>query len=222
MSSPNNAFKTYRNLSTTGATAETGILSCAVGMHRGGGVQLLGTFTATLQFEESLDGGTTWIAKTVYPAGGGAGVTSATGTGQWKFANGGSTNFRVRCSAFTSGPVAVALTLTEGVDPQAQPARVIDPVTGASLTWESSYVRLTDSGAVKSGAGVLDRIAVSAAGSTITINIYDNTAGSGTLIFGPYVLVAGASIAMGAAFGTGCYITFSATTGTPSLTAFYR
>jgi hypothetical protein len=117
MSSPNNAYKTHRDLSTTGATAETGILSCAVGMHRGGGVQLTGTFTATVQFEETLDSGTTWIAKTVYPAGGGAGVTSASATGQWKFATGGSTNFRVRCSAFTSGPIVVDLTLTEGVDP---------------------------------------------------------------------------------------------------------
>lgn len=94
---------------------------------------------------------------------------------------------------------------------------------GAAISWvDSSYVRLTDSGAVKSGAGTIDRIAVSAAGSTITINVYDNTAGSGTLIFGPYVLVAGVTIHLGAAFGTGCYITFSATTGTPSLTAIYR
>lgn len=119
MSSPNNAYKTHRDLSTTGATAETGILSCAVGLHRGGGVQLTGTFVGTVQFEETLDSGTNWIAKTVYPAGGGAGVTSATATGQWKFATGGSTNFRVRCSAFTSGPIVVDLTLTEGVDPVA-------------------------------------------------------------------------------------------------------
>lgn len=102
------------------------------------------------------------------------------------------------------------------------PVEIYD-TSGVAVSWvESSYVRLTDSGAVKSGAGVIDRIAVSAAGTSITINIYDNTAGSGTLIFGPYVLVAGASIPLGGAFGTGCYITFSATTGTPSLTAFYR
>ncbi len=102
------------------------------------------------------------------------------------------------------------------------PTTIYDASSGDAVTWDSSYVRLTDSGAVKSGAGVLDRIAVSAAGTTITINIYDNTAGSGTLIFGPYVLVAGANLHFGAAFGTGCYITFSGTTGTPSLTAFYR
>lgn len=217
----NDAFKTSLSITTTGATAATGILECAVGRKRGGGIQLTGTFTGTVQFEETLDSGTTWIAKTVYPVGGGAGVTSATATGQWKFACGGSTNFRVRCSAFTSGPIEVALTLTEGVDPIAQPARIVDPDTGASLVFDSDYARLADSGLVKAGAGVLDEIAVSAAGTSITINVYDNTSGTGTLIFGPYVLVAGARLP-GGKFGTGCYITFSATTGTPSLTAYYR
>jgi hypothetical protein len=102
------------------------------------------------------------------------------------------------------------------------PVEIYDSA-GAAVSWvDSSYARLTDSGLVKTGVGTIDRFAVSAAGSTITINIYDNTAGSGTLIFGPYVLVAGASIALGAAFGTGCYISFSATTGTPSMTVFYR
>lgn len=116
MSSPNNAYKTHRDLTTTGATsATTGILMVAVGLHRGGGVQLTGTFTGTVTFEETLDSGTTWITKTVYPAAGGAGVTTATGTGQWKFTNGGSTNFRVRCSAYTSGTISVDLVLTEGV-----------------------------------------------------------------------------------------------------------
>lgn len=140
MSSPNNAYKTRRDLSTTGATAATGILAASIGMHRGGGVQLTGTFTATLAFEETLDSGTTWIAKTVYPAGGGAGVTSATATGQWKFATGGSTNFRVRCSAFTSGPVTVDIALTEGVDPVAE---------------QSSGTAGTASGGVQSVQGVV-------------------------------------------------------------------
>lgn len=102
------------------------------------------------------------------------------------------------------------------------PVEIYDSA-GAAVSWvESSYSRLTNSGLVKTGSGVIDRLAVSAAGTTITINIYDNTAGSGTVIFGPYVLVAGASIALGASFGTGCYVTFSATTGTPSLTVIYR
>lgn len=114
----------------------------------------------------------------------------------------------------TLGAVPVA-------DDQPLPTKILDS-SNAAVVWDSDYVRLTNSGPVKSGAGVLDRIVVSAAGTTITINVYDNTAGSGTLIFGPYVLVAGVTLTLGTKFGTGCYITFSATTGTPSLTATYR
>lgn len=230
MSSPNNAYKTYRNLSTTGATAETGILSVAVGMHRGGGVQLLGTFVGTVQFEETLDSGTTWIAKTVYPVGGGAGVTSATATGQWKFACGGSTNFRVRCSAFTSGPIEVALTLTQGVDQAALDGLGVlsalsstDPVeTYSSCTPDN----MTDSGLVKTGAGTFHGLVVGAPGTTITVTVYDNTSAAGTIIFGPYVLgAAGTSIEMpggGFTFATGLYVAFSATTGTPNISVGYR
>lgn len=186
MSSPNNAYKTYRNLSTTGATAETGILSCAVGMHRGGGVQLLGTFTATVQFEETLDGGTTWIAKTVYPAGGGAGVTSATGTGQWKFANGGSTNFRVRCSAFTSGPVEVALTLTEGVDPVAlaggagtagTPSGGVQSVQGFAYTDTVTLTRTNDTNAY-----LANDVIGAATGSTAALAFTIGPSGGGPVL----------------------------------------
>ena len=123
MASPNSAsaIRVSGDLTTTGATAATGIVATTIDKASTGGVQVLGTFTATLQFEQSLDGGTTWIAKTVYPAAGGAGVTSATGTGQWKFTIGGMSNFRVRCSAFTSGPASVALVLTKGADFSAVP-----------------------------------------------------------------------------------------------------
>lgn len=99
--------------------------------------------------------------------------------------------------------------------------KVIDTDSGAAVSWDSNYVRLTDSGLVKSGPGVLDEIVVGAAGTTISITVYDNTAGSGTVMFGPYVLVAGARLP-GGKFGTGCYITFSGTTGTPNITALYR
>jgi hypothetical protein len=183
MSSPNNAYKTYRNLSTTGATsAETGILPAAIGMHRGGGVQLLGTFTATVQFEETLDGGTTWIAKTVYPVGGGAGVTSATGTGQWKFSTGGSTHFRVRCSAFTSGPVAVVLVLTEGVDPIAEPKKTLDGASGAAVSYGFTPLGITTKTTtlVKAGAGVIGDITINKSGSTDTITVYDALTATGT------------------------------------------
>src|SRR5690349_16859971 len=94
---PVQGFKAHQNL---GATDSDGSLALVVapGKSGGGGIELSGTFTGTVQFEQYV--GATWIAKTVYPAAGGAGVTSATATGVWKFKAGGEVYIRVRCSAF--------------------------------------------------------------------------------------------------------------------------
>lgn len=115
MSPPNQGYKFKASL-TAAATDGTGVLVAACGASRGGGFQLSGTFSATVQFEQSLDGGSTWIAKTVYSATAGAPVTSATGTGQWKFACGGETHVRVRCSAYVSGTIVVDANFTAGLD----------------------------------------------------------------------------------------------------------
>jgi hypothetical protein len=157
----NDAFKTSLSMTTTGATAATGILECAVGRKRGGGIQLTGTFTGTVQFEETLDSGTTWITKTVYPVSGGAGVTSATATGTWKFACGGSTNFRVRCSAFTSGPIVVDITLTEGVD-----TGIVDSGSGSG---SADSVALTKASVTMSGASAA-LVAASAARAVVLVS----------------------------------------------------
>lgn len=117
-----NAMLANRGLTSTGAVAATGILFVATGQQPGGGIQLSGIFVGTVQFEQSLDGGTTWIAKKVYPFGGGAGVTSATAVGQWKFPTGGASHFRARCSAFTSGTIQADIVLTEGLDTSAAPS----------------------------------------------------------------------------------------------------
>lgn len=115
MPPPIQGFRHQGSLSAA-ATDKTGALFATCGASRGGGIQLSGTWTATILFEQSLDGGTTWIAKTVYPAVGGAGVTTAAANGQWKFVCGGETHVRVRCSAFTNGPIVVDLALTAGMD----------------------------------------------------------------------------------------------------------
>lgn len=48
----NNASRALRSLTTTGATAEaTGIIRVPTGLHRGAGIQVLGTFSASLVFE---------------------------------------------------------------------------------------------------------------------------------------------------------------------------
>jgi hypothetical protein len=65
-------------------------------------VQLLSGLTGTVTFEVTVDG-STWVATEATPAAGGAVVTTATATGAWRVSVGGFTQFRVRCSAYTSG-----------------------------------------------------------------------------------------------------------------------
>jgi hypothetical protein len=169
-----NAFKANRSLTTTGATEATGIAEVYGGGHRGGGVQLTGTFTGTVQFEESLDGGTTWIAKTVFPAAGGGGVTSATATGQWKFALGGGTHFRARCSAFTSGPIVVDIALTRGVD-------AIGLTGSASGGGAADGATLTKASVTMSGSSA----ALVAASASRAIVIVSNTAANAVAAVDP-------------------------------------
>ena len=68
-------------------------------------VQLSGSFVATLQFESSVDG-TTWVST--------PGTASAAAAGAWNFSLGAQRYFRVRASAFTSGPVTVAISAAKG------------------------------------------------------------------------------------------------------------
>lgn len=194
MSPPNAlaAWKANRSLTTTGATsADTGIIAIATGAHKGGGIQVSGTFSATLQFEQSQDGGVTWIAKTVYPALGGAGVTSTTAGGNWKFACGGETNVRVRCSAYTSGTAAVSMVLTKGAPDVAQGGAgtagspsggvqsVQAPEDGVSLT-KASVTMTGSSGALVSADATRKIVIVTSAASNAAA-VVDPTGGTAAL-----------------------------------------
>jgi hypothetical protein len=76
-----------------------------------------GTFSGTLQFEASPDGGTTWVNIPSTPSGGGAAVTQTTTTGVWVAPVGGYTFLRVRCSIYTSGVAVVALNPSQAAAP---------------------------------------------------------------------------------------------------------
>lgn len=76
-------------------------------------VQLTGTFSATLQFEQTVDG-STWVSASGVPQPSGASVTSATGTGMWRFVASGAISFRVRCSVYASGQAGVAINTSKG------------------------------------------------------------------------------------------------------------
>lgn len=71
-------------------------------------IQITGTWTATLQFEGSLDGGT-FVALSAVPTDSGTTVTSTTSNGVWRASAGGLAHVRVRMSAYTSGTATVTM-----------------------------------------------------------------------------------------------------------------
>lgn len=74
-------------------------------------VQLTGTFSATAVFEVNVDQGSspTWVATFAQNVNTGLLVSSATATGIFRVDVSGAREFRVRCSAYTSGTVVVTL-----------------------------------------------------------------------------------------------------------------
>ena len=104
----------YGNITAQGSTCSTA--NACISIHistpsqvQSVGIQLTGTFTATVQVEGSQDNGANWIAVPAIPIAGGASITSSTGTGNWAVSSAGLTDVRVRCSAYTSGTVAANL-----------------------------------------------------------------------------------------------------------------
>lgn len=175
MSPPNQGFKSSKSLAATDASGALALIS-ACGASRGGGIQLSGTWVGTVQFEQTLDNGTTWIAKTVYPALAGAGVTSATANGQWKFACGGETHVRARCSAFTSGTIVVDATFTAGMD-----AAVVGAGTAGVLSGPVQSVQGFAYGAALTLTRTADTVSYTA-GDVIGIN-NAGSAGAAALTF---------------------------------------
>ena len=84
------------------------------------------------------------------------------------------------------------------------------------------YKNLTSSGAVKSAGGTLFGAVLAAGSDAATLTLYDNTAGSGTII-AKLSAVAGSSeplvIPQGVAFGVGCSAVLTGTS--PNASVFY-
>lgn len=111
-----------QNITAAGATCN-GTGACvqqAVATTNGGAsVSLSGTFSATLQFEatnaanpyDPLNAGL-WTSIQMTPTSSGTAATSATAPGIWQANVAGLTAIRVRCSAYTSGTVAVVINLS--------------------------------------------------------------------------------------------------------------
>jgi len=82
------------------------------------------------------------------------------------------------------------------------------------------YSNTGSSAAIKSTPGVLFGIALAAGADAATLIIYDNTAGSGTVIAKLSAVANGSatlSLPMGAAFGKGCYAALTGTSSSASV-----
>jgi hypothetical protein len=134
-------------------------------------IQLSGTFTATVQFEVSIDG-QTWSSIAANTSG----DTSATATGNWTFNVTGWPFFRVRGSAFTSGPVSVAMswTIAGGNGPQGPQGP-----TGPAGPAGSPYVGVSEDGS--SGMTVTGGITAAKVNGTVVYGKGGNTTLAATI-----------------------------------------
>lgn len=98
------------SLNVNGATSVTQLRGQSVI-----GIQLTGTWTATIQFEATIDG-TNFFALLAYPTAGGAPVTSTAANGQWVAECAGYYQVRLRVSAFAAGPALASSIASQGGD----------------------------------------------------------------------------------------------------------
>ena len=73
------------------------------------GMTISGTWTGTITFEGSADGGTSWTAIDAWPLGSRTAVTTATAVGQWQVNVAGLTTIRMRSSATITGTAIVTI-----------------------------------------------------------------------------------------------------------------
>lgn len=114
------------------------------------GIQISGTWSATVQFEGTLDC-SNWFAAGAYAVPGATvstsavAVTSTAGNGQWTLATVGYCGVRARVSAFTSGPVVVLFRYTTSGPPAPQTIQTL--AAGATnLTAAANASQLTEKG----------------------------------------------------------------------------
>jgi hypothetical protein len=93
---------------TTNNTGQAGCIVLSASSFASGGIQVSGTWVATLQFEASIDG-TNFQAITATPTNSTTTATSTTSNGVWSASVAGMKFLRVRASAYVSGTAVISL-----------------------------------------------------------------------------------------------------------------
>jgi hypothetical protein len=151
----------YGSITTAGTgtdcTVAASCVAIAVPVSAGAlAVQLSGTFSATLQIEQSVNGAT-WV---------GAATLSAPGISNFTLS--GSRFLRVRASSYTSGPVTVNLSATAGGAPN-----VAGALTVSSLPhWRMALAKQRDGQKDAKILCVGDSITEGYGDTTTTTNLY--------------------------------------------------
>lgn len=134
-------------------------------------VQLAGTFSGTVTFLASANGGQQWASISGQPWTGGVYVTSATATGGWTFDVAGKTNLCAYISSYTSG--AATTTVASG------PARANNVTSSVVKTQVDQYVTAGSFTWTKPTGAIAVRIIAIGAGGAGGAGIASTAAGGG-------------------------------------------
>lgn len=186
--------------------------------------EITGTFVATVTFEGSRDGGTTYYSINASNSSGVV-ATTATTTGLYMVTCSGLTHIRGRVT-WTSGTsiTVVSTASVEAATHQLQPVKMADKLDAVNdkvvtRAEANSFSEITASTLIRTGATTLKGFFLSSTTGG-TVKIWDNTAASGTVAvetITPTVL--GWYDCGDMSLATGCYVTIG---GTIAVTIVYK
>lgn len=191
-------------------------------------IQVTGTYTGVLTPQVSING-TTWVAvepQAVFNVGTGAfSQTIASGAvGVFSLSVAGFRFFRLSANAAVTGAAVVTMHGTTAASDRTitnlgtKLDQVNDAVTNYPVGSSSTYIATATTTVVKSGSGHLARIVVgeTAAGAS---TLYDNTAGSGTIVGVLKASIVEGTYEFNVAFATGLTVV---TAGASKITVVWR
>jgi hypothetical protein len=138
-------------------------------------IQIVGTFSGTLTFEQSNDGGTTYVTLSVTPYNSSTAVTTTTAAGLWTANLAGVDKVRVRFSSYSSGTANVYIGTT--VASLGSGGGGLTSVAEANL----SFTDVTTANATSSLHGLLPKLSGNAYDFFLGDGTYGRTVARGTL-----------------------------------------